>query len=65
MDLAYFLLADAPRLLGCKPYRIVYPTGQVPEPRQRIGGKRFFTINDIYRLAEKMQVELVIARGEV
>ncbi len=56
-------------MLQCQPYQIVYllTTRQVPEPRLRIGGKRVFTIADIHRLAEKLQVQLaqeLIAKGE-
>jgi hypothetical protein len=39
----------------------------VPEPRLRIGNKRIFTIADMHRIAEKLQVqfaqELVDADG--
>lgn len=65
----FFLLSDVARILRCQPYQIVYllTTRQVPEPRLRIGNKRVFTMNDISRLAEKMQVDLaheLIAKGE-
>jgi hypothetical protein len=69
MDTDFFLLADVSRILRVQPYKIVYllTTGQVPEPRLRIGNKRVFTMNDIYRLAEKLQVDLaqeLVAKGE-
>ncbi len=69
MDTEYFLLSDVSRILRCQNYHIVYllTTRQVQEPRLRIGGKRIFTIHDIQRIAEKLQVPLaqeIIARGE-
>jgi DNA-binding transcriptional MerR regulator len=65
----FFLLGDVARILRCQPYQIVYllTTRQVPEPRLRIGNKRVFTMNDIHRLADKMQVQLaheLVAKGE-
>lgn len=64
------MLADVSRILRVQPYKIVYllTTRQVPEPRLRIGGKRVFTMADVHRLAEKLQVDLaheLIAKGEV
>ena len=55
----YFLLGDVARILRCQPYQIVYllSTRQVPEPA-RIGNKRVFTIVDMQRLAEKLQVQM-------
>ena len=56
----YFLLGDVARILRCQPYQIVYllTTRQVPEPRLRIGNKRIFTIADMQRLADKLQVQM-------
>lgn len=56
----YFLLGDVARILRCQPYQIVYllSTRQVPEPALRIGNKRIFTIADMQRLADKLQVQL-------
>jgi hypothetical protein len=55
----YFLLGDVARILRCQPYKIVYllTTSQVPEPALRIGNKRIFTIADVQRLSEKLQVQ--------
>jgi hypothetical protein len=56
----YFLLGDVARILRCQPYQIVYllTTRQVPEPALRIGNKRVFTIADMQRIAEKLQVQM-------
>jgi hypothetical protein len=56
----FFLLGDVARILRCQPYQIVYllTTRQVPEPALRIGNKRVFTLPDIQRVAEKLQVQL-------
>ena len=53
------LLGDVARQLDCKPYKIVYllTTGQVPEPRLRLGNRRLFTGDDITRLALKLGIE--------
>lgn len=69
MDMDLFSLADVARILRCKPYQIVYliSTGHIPEPRLRIGGKRIFTMADIHRIAEKLQIQLaqeLAAKGE-
>ncbi len=70
-DTEYFLLGQVANILRCQPYQIVYllTTRQVPEPRLRIGNKRIFTIADMQRLAEKLQVqmaqELVDADGNM
>ena len=69
MDTDFFSLGDVARILRCQPYQVVYliSTRQVPEPRLRIGGKRIFTMPDIHRIAEKLQVALaqeMIAKGE-
>lgn len=55
----YFLLGDVARILRCQPYQIVYllSTRQVAEPR-RIGGKRVFTIDDMQRIAAKLQIQI-------
>jgi hypothetical protein len=56
----FFLLGDVARILRCQPYQIVYllTTRQVPEPALRIGNKRVFTIADMRRLSEKLQVQM-------
>ena len=64
----FFLLADAARILGVMPHQIVYlfTTRQLPEPR-RIGNRRVFTIFDLHRISEKLQVPIsqeVLAKGE-
>ena len=54
----YFLLGDVARILRCQPYQIVYllTTRQVPEPTLRIGNRRVFTIADVQRIDEKLQL---------
>ena len=69
MDMDFFSLGDVARILRCRPYQVVYliSTGQIPEPRLRIGGKRIFTMPDLHRIAEKLQVDLaqeLVAKGE-
>lgn len=56
----YFLLGQVARILRCQPYQIAYllMTRQVPEPRLRIGNKRIFTVPDMQRIAEKLQVQM-------
>jgi hypothetical protein len=51
---------DVVRLLGVKPYRIEYAlaTGQVPEPKNRVFGKRAFQWQEVQALAEHFGVEL-------
>lgn len=68
MNQGYYSLADAAKILRCPPYRIVYllTTGQVPEP-YRVGNKRLFTIEDLSRLSERLDVEIaqdLLARRE-
>lgn len=57
-DTNYFLLGDVARILRCQPYQIVYllTTNKVPEPTLRIANKRVFTLADVHRLAERLQV---------
>jgi hypothetical protein len=56
----FFLLGDVARVLRCQPYQIVYllSTRQVPEPALRIGSRRVFTVADVQRIAEKLQVQV-------
>lgn len=69
MDIDLFSLRDVARILRCRNYQVIYliTTGQVPEPRLRVGGKRIFTLTDIHRLAEKLQGSIaqeLVAKGE-
>jgi len=66
----FFLLSDVAKLLRVHGYQIVYQMVQNPtlEPRLRIGGRRIFTIEDIHRIAEKLQIQLageLAAKGEL
>jgi hypothetical protein len=56
----YFLLGQVCRILRVEPYKVIYliTTHQVPEPRLRIGNKRIFTIDDMQRIAAKLQIQL-------
>ena len=56
----YYLLSDAATILHCKPYQITYllATRQLPEPL-RIGGRRVFTISDLTRIAELLQLDTI------
>lgn len=53
----FYLLGEAARALGCKPYQITYAitTRQVPEPK-RIGGRRMFSQRDLKVLAKKLNL---------
>ena len=55
-----YLLGDVARMLGVRPYRIVYllQTGQVPEPVLRLGSRRIFTIADCHRIAAKLNATM-------
>jgi DNA-binding transcriptional MerR regulator len=59
-DCDLHLLGDVSRKLGCAPYRIVYllTTGQVPEPRLRLGNRRLFTSEDIDRIAARLGINV-------
>jgi len=56
-----FLLREAAEMLNCRPYQVTYllNTKQVPEPK-RIGGRRCFCVDDLLRLADKLNRKLVI-----
>lgn len=55
----YYTLRDACRILAVPPYRITYllEIGACPEPL-RIAGRRCFTITDLARLAELLNIQL-------
>lgn len=57
---AALALKDVSRLLGVQPYRIqhAFITGAVPEPRQRISGRRVFEAADVRRLAAHFGVKM-------
>jgi hypothetical protein len=58
----YFSLADVAKLLRCRPFQIVYllTTGQVPEPALRNDMERIFTIADIQRIKERLDMQLAL-----
>jgi len=60
IDHDYYLLSDVAKILRCRPSKIVYllATRQVPEPALRIGNRRVFTTLDLFRLSEKLQIDL-------
>lgn len=53
-------LKDVARLLGVKAYRVQYAIvhENVPEPQQRISGRRVFEPEDVQRLAAHFHVAL-------
>ena len=70
MEMDIYSLKDVARILHCQPYRITYliSTGQVPDTRLRVGGKRIFTLADVQRISEKLNMQMgmkLAARGEV
>ena len=58
-------LKDVCRLLNVQPYRIqhAYAVGAVPEPRQRISGRRVFEAADIRRLGAHFGVKIATAEA--
>jgi hypothetical protein len=53
-------LKDVARLLGVKAYRIQYAFihEAIPEPEQRVSGRRIFVPEDVRRLAKHFNVKL-------
>ena len=51
---------DVVRMLGIAEHRLTYAfrTGKLAEPKNRVGGKRVFTREDIERVAEYFDIEL-------
>ena len=49
MDQEHFLLGEVARLIGRKPFQIIYmlTNGFIEEPKLRIGGRRIFSREDI------------------
>ena len=49
MDQEHFLLGEVARLIGRKPFQIIYmlTNGFIEEPKLRIGGRRIFSRDDI------------------
>ena len=58
LDRRLYSLSDVADIIGCKPYQITYllTTRQVPEPA-RIGNKRVFSIEDVFRISQKLDAE--------
>jgi hypothetical protein len=58
-----FSLGDVARLLRTQPHRIQYllTTGQVPEPRIRIGSRRIWTMAEILPISDKIGFEKISA----
>lgn len=58
-----FSLGDVARLLRTQPHRIQYllTTGQVPEPRIRIGSRRIWTLEEILPISDKIGFEKISA----
>ena len=53
-------LKDVARLLGVKAYRVEYVLAHeiIPEPVQKVSGRRIFSPEDLHRLAEHFKVKL-------
>jgi hypothetical protein len=54
----HYSLGEVARLLHRKPYHVTHllATGKVSEPEQRIGNRRLFRPDDIWRLAHHFKV---------
>lgn len=59
MTKQFFSLGDVAELLRVAPYKIHYllATGQVPEPRLRIGSRRIWTAEEIVPISEKLTMD--------
>jgi len=68
MSQEMYLLKDVAQKLGKRPHQIVYAltSGQVPEVRLKVAGRRLFQPADIRRLARFFGVSLPgpVAEGE-
>jgi hypothetical protein len=60
-----YLLGDVCRRLNVPHYRVSYAllTGLLPEPAERLGGKRVFTEEDVRVIAEHFGVRLSASSG--
>lgn len=56
MDQEHFLLGEVARLIGRKPFQIIYmlTNGFIEEPKLRIGGRRIFSRDDIESIRKIM-----------
>ena len=54
----FYSMKEVARLLGVRPHRVGYAvsTGAVPQPSQRFGNTRVFTVEDVRRLADHFGV---------
>ena len=61
MDKQYYSLGDVAQLLRTTPYKVHYllTTGQVPEPRLRIGSRRIWTMAEILPISERLGFEKI------
>jgi len=62
---AALALKDVSRILGVQGYQIqhAFMTGAVPEPEQRISGRRIFEDADVQRLAVHFKVKIAAAEA--
>ena len=57
-----FSLGDVAQLLRTTPYKIHYllATGQIPEPRLRVGSRRIWTADEVVPISEKLSAEKAV-----
>ena len=62
MNKQFFSLGDVAQLLRTTAHKIHYllATGQVPEPRLRIGSRRIWTADEIVPISEKLGMEKAV-----
>ncbi len=60
MTKQFYSLGDVAELLRVAPYKIHYllATGQVPEPRLRVGSRRVWTAEEIVPISEKLKLTM-------
>ena len=59
MNETLFSIKEAARILRVQPYQIAYllDNNRVPEPKVRLGNRRAFSVEDIQRLADRLNVK--------
>jgi len=59
MNTKYYTLRDVVAILKKPVHVVLYQitSGKVPEPAIRVGNRRAFTVADIYRLAQALEVK--------
>ena len=59
MGQEYFTLADIVRLIKVQPLSVYHwiQTGQLPEPKIRVGSRRIWSAAEVAEIAAKMKIE--------